>query len=93
MNDNNTMQKDSQAWRYFVILSFVASVGATSLGVLILPVDLWVKGYMAMGLYFTIASTVMLSKTLRDAFEADKLINKISEARTEKMLKEYELTT
>lgn len=93
MKPVQTVQEDSAAWRFFVIVSFMASLGATSLGVLILPVDFWVKGYIGMGIYFTICSTFMLAKTLRDAHEADKLINRISEARTEKMLKDFELTS
>ena len=93
MKNVNTIQTDSPAWKFFVIVSFVASLGATSLGLLILPVDFWVKGYMAMGLYFTVSSTLMLSKTIRDAHESDKLVNKISEARTEKMLKDYDLAS
>jgi hypothetical protein len=32
----------------------------------------------------------MSSKTVRDEFEAQKLINKLAEARAEKLLKEYE---
>ena len=93
MKENNTIQQDSPAWKFFVIISFVVSLGATTLGLLILPVDFWVKGYMAMGLYFAVSSTFILAKTLRDAHESDKLVNKITEARTEKMLKEYELAT
>jgi hypothetical protein len=46
---------------------------------------------MAIGLYFTVSSTLILAKTIRDAHEASKLINKISDARTEKMLKDFEL--
>ncbi len=86
-----TIQQDSAAWRLFVVVSFMLSLGATSLGLMIVPVDLWVKGYLAMGLYFTVSSTFILSKTIRDAHESGKLINKISEARTEKMLKDFEL--
>ena len=91
MNQVANMQEDSAAWRFFVIVSFVVSLGATTLGVLVLPVELWVKGYMAIGLYFSVSSTLILAKTIRDAHEASKLINKISEARTEKMLKDFEL--
>ena len=93
MSNNQNSRADSVAWRYFVLTSFLFSVGATSFGLLLLPVDMWVKGYMAMGLYFALASTVMLSKTLRDDFESKKLINKINEAQTKKMLKEYDLAT
>lgn len=91
MKTVETIQQDSTAWRFFVMVSFVLSLGATSFGLMIMPVDLWVKGYLAMGLYFTVSSTFILSKTIRDAHEAGKLVNKLSEARTEKMLKEFEL--
>lgn len=87
------IQQDSTAWKFFVVVSFVMSLGATSMGILILPVELWVKGYIAMGLYFTISSCFILAKTLRDAHEADKLVNKISDARTKKMLKEFDVSS
>ncbi len=86
------IQQDSVAWKFFVVVSFVMSLGATSMGILILPVEMWVRGYIAMGLYFTISSCFILSKTLRDAHEADKLVNKISDARTNKMLKEFDVS-
>jgi hypothetical protein len=37
---------------------------------------------------FTIGSTFSLAKAIRDEHEAKKLINKIEQARTEKILKE-----
>lgn len=93
MKDLYALQKDSAAWVAFVKISFVISLGATSFGIFFLPVDLWVKGYMAIGLYFCVASTLMLSKTIRDEYEAGKLLNKLTEAKTEKMLKEYDLVS
>jgi hypothetical protein len=42
-----------------------------------------------MGTLFLVGSTFTLAKTLRDEFEATKLINKIHEAKTEKILREY----
>ncbi len=92
-NESNTISQESPAWRGFVVVSFVVSLSATSFGLLLLPVDFWMKGYMAMGLYFTIASTVILVKTIRDAHETSKLVNRISEARTEEMLKKYDAVT
>ncbi|HXV98424.1 MAG TPA: YiaA/YiaB family inner membrane protein [Anaerolineae bacterium] len=86
-----TIQKDSAAWQLFVWVNFICAVMATSFGVLFLPIDFWFKGYMAMGLLFTIGSTFSLSKAIRDEHETKKLVNKIQQAKTEKMLKEYEL--
>lgn len=41
-----------------------------------------------MGVYFTVSSAFGLAKTLRDAHESSRLITKISEAKTEKMLRD-----
>ena len=93
MKDAQAIQQDSPGWMLFVVLSFMISISATSLGVLILPVDLWVKGYIAMGMYFTISSSFMLAKMLRDNHESNKLITKLDSAKTQKMLKELDLAS
>ncbi|NTW97362.1 MAG: hypothetical protein HGB28_02300 [Oscillochloris sp.] len=84
-------QKDSPAWIAFVWISFVISSALMILGVWYLPVDSWVKGYFAMGFFFTIGSTFSLSKTLRDQHESRRLLNRIVDAKTEKILHDYEL--
>ena len=61
----------------------------TTGGIFFLPVDIWTKGYLGMGLYFTVSSAFTLAKTVRDAHENGRLINRIAEARTEQMLREY----
>ena len=85
------MTQDSAAWQMFVQAAFAISLGLMITGIAILPVVLWVKGYMAMGLFFCVSSTLTLSKTVRDNHEAKKIVNRISEAKTERMLKEYDL--
>ena len=85
-----TLERDSPAWILQVWASFVLSVGTTSLGIVFLPVDNWIRGFLAMGLLFTVGSCLSLAKTVRDQYEARKLIHKISEAKTEKLLREYD---
>jgi len=82
-------QPDSGAWRMQVILAFIVALGLTTFGIWFLPVDLWVKGYLMMGLYFTVSSSFALSKTLRDEHERGKLTSRLSEAQAEKLLREY----
>lgn len=82
-------QKDTPAWVIQVWLSFALSVCATSVGIIYLPVDGWVKGYMGMGLIFSVGSTFTLAKTTRDNYEASKLTARIDEARVEKILSEH----
>lgn len=85
------IQRDSNAWLFFVKVSFALSMGAMFAGIFFMPVDWWVKGYLVMGTLFLTGSTITMTKTMRDQSEADKLIKKISNAKTERLLKEYEL--
>ena len=86
-----TETKDTPAWIFFVWTSFICSVALMSLGVLFAPVDYWVKGYLVMGTVFVLGSTFTLAKTVRDNAEAQKMINRVVDAKTEKILSEFEL--
>jgi hypothetical protein len=80
--------QDTGAWRFQVIAAFAIALVLTTGGVCYLPVDNWIKGYLLMGVYFTVSSSFGLAKTLRDHHEGNKLVAKISEAKTEKMLRD-----
>jgi hypothetical protein len=62
----------------------------TSLGIWFLPVDVWVKAFMGMGLLFSVGSSLSLAKTLRDQHEADSLRNRIDEARLNRIIAEHD---
>ena len=86
-----TLNQNSPAWVFFTQAAFVIALGMMIAGIWVLPVVLWIKGYLAMGLLFTVASTITLSKTMRDEHEAKKLVNRIHEVKTEKMLRDFDL--
>ena len=88
--NNHLIQKNTSAWRFQTVISFVLSLGMTAIGILYMPADFWVKGFVLMGLIFTVGSSFTLAKTLRDDHEANKLINRIHSAKTEKILKDFE---
>lgn len=88
MNEKR-MYADSGTWVVFTKLSFMVSLGAMILGIVMLPLDIWAKGYLGMGLFFLVSSTISVSKTLRDKHEYERIINRVEEAKTEKILKEY----
>jgi hypothetical protein len=83
MNDNAT---HSSAWISFTYINMIASLALTLGGLFFLPIDLWIKGYMLMGVTMLTTSTVILTKTLRDRQESSRLVNKIEEAKTERLL-------
>ena len=79
---------DTGAWRFQVVATFVIALALTTGGILYMPLEVAAKGYLLMGLYFTVSSAFGLAKTLRDNHESSKLVAKISEAKTEKMLRD-----
>lgn len=87
---NINYQKDSAAWIIQTWAAFMISVSMTSFGIVNLPVDNWVKGFMGMGLAFSVGSTFTLAKTTRDLHEARKLTARIDEAKVEKLLSQHD---
>lgn len=87
----STPEPHSAAWLAQVWISFALSAAATLGGVYFLPVDVWMKGYLFMGVLFTMGSTLSLAKTTRDTHEAKKLTSRVDEARVERLLTEAAL--
>jgi hypothetical protein len=88
--DEHGIQRDSAAWRGFVKVSFLLAAAAVGVGIYFLPADYWAKGYMGMGMLFLTGSSIMLTKTIRDEHEAQKIIHQIQEVKTERLLKEHD---
>ena len=86
MNQNS--QPHSGAWVTFTYVSFAASAFLVALGVFFLPIDLWMKGYLTMGIVMLIQTCVTLTKTVRDNLESGRLVNRIEDAKAERLLME-----
>ena len=86
---NDSFQKHSQAWVSFSYVSFAAAAFMLFVGLYMMPIDLWGKGYLAMGILMLVQTTVNITKTLRDNAESEKLIRKVEDARTEKLLVKF----
>jgi len=65
-------QKESAAWIFQTWAAFLLSISMTTVGIINLPVDNWVKGFMGMGMAFSIGSSFSLAKTMRDLHESKK---------------------
>lgn len=87
----NEIDANTAAWNFQVWASFILSLGLMIFGIIFLPVTPWVQGYMLMGLMFTVGSTFSLAKTTRDNAESKRLRNRMSAAKTDKILREFEL--
>ena len=85
---NPNVQPHSNACVTFTYVSFAASAFLVAIGVFYLPIDLWMKGYLTMGIVMLIQSCVTLTKTIRDMHEGGKLVNRIEDAKAERLLME-----
>ncbi len=87
-NDMPVTERPTSAWIVFGYASFALSLVMVGAGILLLPMDWWVRGYFAMGAVLLIQSCFALAKNLRDVHEAGRFINRIETARTERLLRE-----
>ncbi|PRY45959.1 YiaA/YiaB family inner membrane protein [Umezawaea tangerina] len=72
------------------VISFAVSLGAVGLGLVYLPVDGWVRAFLALGLLFTVTSAFTLAKCIRDRQEEGYLVNRVDQARLEKLLAQHD---
>ena len=83
---NNPVLHHSHSWIIFTYVSFAAALAMVIGGIVLMPLDLAMKGYLAMGVVMLIQSCMTLTKTIRDNDEASKLVNRIEDAKTERLL-------
>lgn len=87
--DSPLSQPHTAAWVFQTWAAFILALTGMTLGIIYLPVNVWIKSYLGMGLAFTVSSTISLSKTVRDKHEAERILSKVEEARVEKLLAEH----
>src|SRR5439155_20545931 len=85
---NQNVQPHSGAWVTFTYVSFSASAFMVGVGVFFLPLDLWIKGYLAMRIVMLVQSCMTLTKTTRHMHEAAKLVHRIADDTPEPLLME-----
>lgn len=82
-DNQNSKSFYTMAW-----IAFAVSMTGMILGLVYLPLELPTKAFLAMTFLFSISSSFTLAKVVRDKFEAERFINKVQTAKTEKFLNE-----
>lgn len=83
------VEKTSTYWSVFTKINFIIAIVAIGISVYNLDAPLVVKGYYILASLYLFTTTVILTKTIRDEDESRKMINRIEEAKTNKILKDY----
>ena len=78
----------SSAWVSFTYASFIAAAAMVAVGIVFMPIDIWLKGYLAMGIVMLVQCSVTLTKTARDRHEGRRFVNRIEDAKAERLLME-----
>ena len=80
MSTTQNHTSHSGAWIAFNYANVAIALGMTVGGVLFMPIDIWVKGYMLMGIAMLVSSSISVTKTIRDVQESSRFLNKIEDA-------------
>lgn len=70
--------------------SFAISIVTVVVGILYLPVDPWVRAFLALGLLYTVSSAFTLAKCVRDRQEESYVSNRVDRARVDKLIAEHD---
>ena len=81
---------DSPGWIFFQYVSFAVAMLMMVGGIVLIDASEWIRAYIAMSALLLVNSSITLSKTIRDNHEQKKFHNRIEEAKTEQLLKQYD---
>ena len=89
---NAYINKPSRVWNIFTYAQFFIAASMMAGGIYNLEASFAAKGFYAMAAIMLVSATAAISKSLRDAEEAERLHNKIEDAQTERLLAETSVT-
>ncbi|MPZ85556.1 MAG: hypothetical protein GEV28_36320 [Actinophytocola sp.] len=71
-------------------VSFAISSVTVIVGIVFLPVDEWVRAFLALGMLYTISSAFTLAKCVRDRQEEAYVASRVDRARVDKLIAEHD---
>lgn len=90
MSNITINQKPTSAFYAQAGISFAASLTAVLIGTAYLPVNGWMRAFLALGTLYVVTSAFTLAKCVRDQHEASSVVHRVDEARLERFLAEHD---
>ncbi|GII62181.1 hypothetical protein Ssi03_35970 [Sphaerisporangium siamense] len=72
------------------VLSFGVALGGLAIGIAYLPVDPWVRAFLAVATLYAVTSAFVLAKCVRDRHEVGAVTTRVDQARLDKLLAEHD---
>lgn len=85
-----TQNKTTNAFYAQAGISFGLALLSMVVAVLYLPVDPWVRAFLALGTLYLTTSAFTLAKCVRDAQEISSVVNRLDQARVDKILADHD---
>jgi len=90
MSDTPVKQQSTAAFYGQAVASFAVALAATAIGIFNLQTDSWVRAFLGIAVLYLVTSAFTLAKVIRDRQEAGQLVNRVDQARLEKLLAEHD---
>jgi hypothetical protein len=90
MTKTGTTSPTTTAFYVQAALSFGLALTAVTGGIVYLPVDGWVRGFLALGMLYLVTSTFTLAKCVRDRQDETSVVSRVDQARLDKLLAEHD---
>lgn len=88
--DNTTSSKNTNAFFLQAGISFAIALLTMVFSVFYLPVDVWIRAFLGLGIMYLTTSAFTLAKCVRDAQEHQTVYARLDQARVEKILSEHD---
>lgn len=85
-----TASKNTNAFFAQAALAFGVALIGTIVGEVYLPIDPWMRAFLAVSTVFLVTSSFTLAKCVRDAQENLTVVSRLDQARLERLLAEFD---
>jgi hypothetical protein len=90
MTNSPSSSRNTTAFFAQAGVSFAIALTAMLFAILYLPVDPWIRAFLALGTLFLTTSSFTLAKCIRDAQESQAVVTRLDQARVDKILAEHD---
>jgi hypothetical protein len=88
--DTPNTPKNTNAFYLQAAISFAVALLTMIFSVFYLPVDVWIRAFLGLGIMYLTTSAFTLAKCVRDAQENQSVYARLDQARVEKILAEHD---
>jgi len=82
--------KNTAAFYVQAAVSFGISLLAACIAIVYLPAGGWIRAFLALSLLYVVTSAFTLAKCVRDQQETHGMVNRVDQARLDKLLAEHD---